>query len=117
MGAVIDAVDAMCRPRADRAGQTAETAYRYLLNNLTQFDYEWVERYIRHFGMIPVGSLVRFSNDNQMAWVTGLDDRRNIRQVVLTDNAGPPQFELPAPLEGSALEALGELLEVLETDF
>ena len=117
MGAVIDAVDAMCRPRADRAGQTAETAYRYLLNNLTQFDYEWVERYIRHFGMIPVGSLVRFSNDNQLAWVTGLDDRRNIRQVVLTENEGPPQFDMPAPLEGSALEALGELVEVLETDF
>lgn len=117
MVSVVDAVDAMCRPRADRAGQTTETAYRYLLANTNQFDYEWIERYIRHFGMISVGSLVKYKLNDQLAWVTGLDERRHIRQVILTSHDGPPDTELEKPIEGSALTDLGEIKEVLETDF
>ncbi|RUO36046.1 hypothetical protein CWE13_10955 [Aliidiomarina shirensis] len=117
MVAVVDAVDAMCRPRADRAGQTTETAYRYLLANTTQFDYDWIERYIRHFGMIAIGSLVRYKLNDQLAWVTGLDESKQIRQVILTTHDGPPDSELGNPVEGSALAELGEIKEVLETDF
>lgn len=117
MVAVVDAVDAMCRPRADRAGQTTETAYRYLLANTNQFDYAWIERYIRHFGMVAVGSLIRYKLNDQLAWVTSLDEKRHIRQVILTSHDGPPDVELDNPVEGAALAELGEIKEVLETDF
>lgn len=117
LSAVVDAIDAMCRPRADRPGQAAETAYRFMLNNLNQFDYQWVERYIRHFGMIPVGSLVRYERNDQLAWVVGLDDSRNIKRVIPVDSEGPLQPDPPEELEGNALAELGEVKEVLELDF
>ena len=80
MAAVVDAIDAMSRPRADREGMTAESTYRHLLQNQNLFDVDWIEAYIRHFGVIPIGSLIQFES-GQLAWVTRLDDQRHIKAV------------------------------------
>ncbi|WP_194756452.1 HD domain-containing phosphohydrolase [Aliidiomarina indica] len=112
MAMIVDAVDAMCRPRPDRAGLTPEHAYRYLLTNTHQFDRNWIEAYIRHFGVIPVGSLIKYKS-GQLAWVISLDDQRHISAVQLTPHEGPPDDKLGEIIEGDKLVELGEIREVL----
>ncbi|RUO20778.1 HD domain-containing phosphohydrolase [Aliidiomarina haloalkalitolerans] len=116
MAAVVDAIDAMSRPRADREGMTAESTYRHLLQNQNLFDVDWIEAYIRHFGVIPIGSLIQFES-GQLAWVTRLDDQRHIKAVVLTSDTQPPQDNLGDTVEGTALEKLGEIKAVLGVDY
>ncbi|HET8791077.1 MAG TPA: HD domain-containing phosphohydrolase, partial [Modicisalibacter sp.] len=56
MAAVVDVIDAMGRSRADRAAWSTEDIYRHLLTHGRTFDSQWVQRYIRHFGLHPIGS-------------------------------------------------------------
>gem|GEM_PF-242347 len=116
MAAVVDVIDAMSRPRADREGMTAEDTYRHLLDNRTQFDELWIEAYVRHFGVIPVGSLIRYES-GQLAWVTRLDEKRHIHTVILTSDTKPPQDNLGDTVTGTALEKLGPIKSVLGIDY
>ncbi|MCQ4347255.1 PilZ domain-containing protein [Pseudomonas stutzeri] len=112
MAAVTDVVDAMARPRADRPAQPIDAIYRHLLASGEQFDPQWSQRYIRHFGAIPVGSLVRFVG-GQLAWVRRLDREGRIAQVQPTATSlfGP---QAGAPLLADAdLAALGRVDAVL----
>jgi len=102
MAAVVDVVDAMGRPRADRPAQSIDSIYRHLLGSASQFDAQWSQHYIRHFGLIPVGSLVRFSS-GQLAWVRRLDREGQVAQVQL---ASSPEFP---PQAAGALVGAGEL--------
>lgn len=116
MAMVVDTVDAMSRPRADRAGMTPEQVYRFLLTNTNLYDRNWIEAYIRHFGVIPVGTLVKYKS-GQLAWVISLDDKRFIRAVQLTDHEGPPDDKLGEILEGDKLAGLGEIREVVGAEY
>lgn len=82
MAAVVDAIDAMGRPRADREAWSCEAIYRHLLTHGRTFDSQWVQRYIRHFGLHPIGSLAHFSGGGR-GWIQRLDQRGLPRQVAL----------------------------------
>ncbi len=112
MAGVVDVVDAMGRPRADRPAQSIDAIYRHLLASGGQFDPQWSQRYIRHFGLIPIGSLVRFVS-GQLGWVRRLDREGRIAAVQLT--ASPlfnPQESGPL-LSDSELASLGKIEAVL----
>lgn len=112
MAAVVDVADAMARPRADRPAQPIDAIHRHLLASERQFDPQWVQRYIRHFGLLPIGTLVRFVG-GRLAWVRRLDAEGRVAQVQL---ASAPSFppQLVGPLLGDAeLAALGRVEGVL----
>lgn len=82
MAAVVDVIDAMGRPRADREAWSTEDIYRHLLTHGRTFDSQWVQRYIRHFGLHPIGSLAHFTGGGR-GWIQSLDKRGLPRQVAL----------------------------------
>ena len=107
LAAVVDALDAMRRDRADRPAWRVADAYRQLLGRPETFDQRWVKRYIQRFGLLPIGSLVRFPG-GQLGWVQRLDKRGRPAQVQVTDKAEPPGERLGEILRGERLSALGE---------
>ncbi|WP_192036516.1 HD domain-containing phosphohydrolase [Halomonas sp. YLGW01] len=109
---VVDVVDAMGRARSDREGWTLEAIYRHLLSHPGRFDQTWVKRYVRHFGVMPVGSLVRFASGH-LGWVLSLDDQGAIRRVWLTDAVALPHREMGERLEAAELARLGRPVETL----
>lgn len=112
MATVIDVVDAMSRPRIDRPAQPIDAIYRHLLASTGQLDPQWSQRYIRHFGLIPVGSLVRF-NGGQLAWVRRLDGEGQVAQVQLaTSPVFTPQLG-GALLSDADLAGLGPIESTL----
>ncbi len=112
MATVIDVVDAMSRPRADRPPQPIDAIYRHLLASTGQFDPQWSQRYIRHFGLIPVGSLVRFGS-GQLAWVRRLDREGQVGQVQLTASpALDPRGSGPL-LSDAELSGLGPIESIV----
>lgn len=108
--AVVDVVNAMRRDRPDRPAWRIDAIYRHLLSRPEQFDQRWVKRYIKQFGLHPIGSLVRFEN-GQLAWIQGLDARGHPDRVQLTDAAEPPGEALGDLLRGNTLQRLGSIRE------
>ncbi|MFC3283180.1 HD domain-containing phosphohydrolase [Litchfieldella rifensis] len=108
MAAIVDVVDAMGRDRADRQALTASHIYRHLLHHGEQFDLTWVQRYVRHFGVAPIGSLARYAN-GELAWIQRLDRQGKPRQVQLTPVACLPGNELGEVLRDDDLARLGKL--------
>ncbi|MDR9440614.1 MAG: HD domain-containing phosphohydrolase, partial [Halomonas sp.] len=108
--AVADVVDAMRRDRPDRSPWRIDAIYRHLLNHPEQFDQRWVKRYIKRFGLYPVGSLVRFDS-GQLAWIQALDTLGCPDQIQLTDSAEPPGPALGDILRGSTIQRLGSIQE------
>ncbi|MFB8828946.1 HD-GYP domain-containing protein [Azotobacter sp. CWF10] len=108
MAAVVDVIDAMGRPRPDRPEQAISSVYRRLIGCEAQLDRRWCQHYIQHFGLIPVGSLVRFA-EGDLAWVERLDRKGGIAQVRLADQSGMRGATLSAPLSGDELAALGPI--------
>ncbi|WP_349618388.1 HD domain-containing phosphohydrolase [Azotobacter salinestris] len=108
MAAVVDVIDAMGRPRPDRPEQAISSVYRRLIGCEAQLDRRWCQHYIQHFGLIPVGSLVRFA-EGDLAWVERLDRKGEIAQVRLADQSGMRGATLSAPLSGDELAALGPI--------
>ena len=107
MAAVVDVADAMGRPRADRPARSPSEIYRYLLGQPDAFDRQWVQRYIRRFGITPVGSLARFSS-GELGWVQRLDRDGALRQVQLTPRPVQPGGELGEVLRDAQLARLGK---------
>lgn len=108
VAAVVDVVDAMSRARPDRPGQAVSGIYRYLIGREAQLDSQWCSRYIRHFGIIPIGALVRFA-EGALGWVQRLDTQGRIAQVQLTDQATLLGATLSEPLTGTELGKLGKV--------
>lgn len=108
MAAVIDVVDAMGRERADRKGRTVSQTYRHLLSHGEAFDLACVERYVKHFGIAPIGGLARFSN-GQLAWIQRLDKEGRPRQVQVAPADTLPRNDLGEVLIDSELARLGKL--------
>ncbi|SEL74918.1 HD domain-containing phosphohydrolase [Halomonas daqiaonensis] len=109
-GAVVDVVDAMRRDRPDRPAWRVDAIYRHLLNHPEQFDQRWVKRYIKHFGLYPIGCLVRFDS-GQLAWIQALDTQSRPSQVQLTDSPEPPGEGLGDMRQGTAIQRLGNIQE------
>lgn len=105
MAAVVDVIDAMGRPRADRAAWSTEDIYRHLLTHGRTFDSQWVQRYIRHFGLHPIGSLAHFSAGAR-GWVQRLDRHGLPRQVALIS----PTTQVRVDSEINALGGIDSLV-------
>ncbi|SDG08489.1 HD domain-containing protein [Onishia taeanensis] len=111
--AVVDVVDAMGRERPDRAAWAIDAIYKYLLEQPQLFDQRWVQRYVRHFGVVPIGTLVRYAG-GELAWVLRVDAQGQPSRVLLTEHiAAPEPKTLGAMLEGRALAQLGRPTEKL----
>lgn len=108
IAAVVDVIDAMGRTRPDRAEQTISSVYRQLIGREGQLDKHWCQYYARHFGLVPIGSLVRFA-EGDLGWVERLDRKGAIVQVRLTDQPSLRGATLSAPLSRSELAALGPI--------
>ncbi|EPC01299.1 hypothetical protein L861_12050 [Litchfieldella anticariensis FP35 = DSM 16096] len=108
MAAVVDVVDAMARPRPDRPAKTISHIYRHLLGHGEQFDITWVQRYVSHFGLVPIGSLARYAN-GQLAWIQRLDRQGKPRQVQLTTTASLLGNNLGDVLRDGEMARLGKL--------
>ncbi|WP_101676390.1 HD domain-containing phosphohydrolase [Alloalcanivorax mobilis] len=107
LAAVVDVIDAMGRPRADRAPWPMDRIYRHMLDSPDCFDGRWVKRYIEHFGLYPVGTRIAFPGGEQ-GWVCALDTQGRPHEVWITDHGDPPQAGQGKRLHGAALAALGE---------
>lgn len=113
MMAVVDVADAMRRDRADREARPQVEVYRHLLLAQTQFDNSWVQRYIRRFGMIPIGTLAKYSS-GRLAWVQRLDDQGKPAQVKVVMNLSDRQQRLEQILHEDDLERLGRFESIVE---
>jgi HD-GYP domain-containing protein (c-di-GMP phosphodiesterase class II)/c-di-GMP-binding flagellar brake protein YcgR len=113
MLAVVDVIDALTRPRADREAWLLVDAYRHLLSQPDVFDNLWVQRYVRLFGVTPVGSLVRYDS-GALAWVQRLDAQGRPSQVHMVLNVNSRHSRLDRVLVGPDLEQLGRPAGVVE---
>lgn len=92
LASVVDVVDIMSRQRPGRDPWSVTDIYAWLDRNGARFDRRWVNRYRDHFGIWPVGSLVRYP-DGLIGRVAALDQR-----------GLPSRLRLPAA-DGGWLEA------------
>lgn len=113
LAAVVDAIDAMGRPRADRPPMPIDRVYRQMDAESQRFDSRWLQRYRAWFGDYPVGTLVRFGS-GQLAWVRHLDRQGQVAQVQLTDAEVPPcKQSLGKLVESGQLTRLGGIAEAV----
>ncbi|MBL1270704.1 MAG: PilZ domain-containing protein [Halomonas sp.] len=105
--AIVDVVEAMRRDRADRSAKTVQQIYRHLLQHPHQFDMRWIKRYIEHFKGLPVGSLARFSSQQQ-GWVLRIDANGNPTEVLLAPRVESPMRDnIGAVVRNNISERLG----------
>ncbi|WP_457807730.1 HD domain-containing phosphohydrolase [Kushneria sp. EE4] len=107
MAAVVDAIDAMSRPRSDRPAWLALDIYRHIFNAGSQFDTACVNRYVKRYGFTPIGSLVAFSSGFQ-AWVMRLDAKGQPSRVRVVRELTYDK-RMNQVLEGPELVQLGTL--------
>lgn len=111
--AIVDVADAMARDRADRSALPVDAVCHHLLLDDSHFDGDLVKRYVRHFGVMPIGTLLRYKQ-GELAWVKALDGNGLPEQVWLTETAEWPTADgLGALLEGAELAALGKPVEIV----
>ncbi|MBE0488990.1 MAG: PilZ domain-containing protein [Halomonas sp.] len=110
LASIVDVVEAMRRDRPDRPAWKISAIYRYLLGHPERFDQPWVKRYIKYFGLLPIGSLVRFPG-GELGWVQRLDGQGRPAQVQLTEAIEPPGEGLGEMLRGERLAKLGGPVE------
>jgi c-di-GMP-binding flagellar brake protein YcgR len=112
VAAIVDVVDAMGRDRADRAGLPIDRIYQHLRRSPAQFDPRWVERYVDHFGIWPVGTLLRFPR-GELGWVLSLDAERAIAAVRQVDEPSFDDATSGILVHGRDLARLGTPVEAL----
>jgi HD-GYP domain-containing protein (c-di-GMP phosphodiesterase class II) len=111
--AIVDVVDVMVRGRAGRSAQTVDSVCHDLLLDNSRFDEGLVKRYVRHFGVMPVGTLLRYEQ-GELAWVKALGVDGLPEQVQLTEKTVWPTADgLGVLLEGAELAALGKPVEIV----
>lgn len=108
MMAVVDVADAMQRDRADRSARPLKAVYQHLLQAGEQLDNGWVQRYIRRFGMTPIGSLARFA-DGTLAWIQRLDANSKPVQVKIVSAPSSNEYAAGATVDEKELATLGTL--------
>ncbi|WP_459872463.1 HD domain-containing phosphohydrolase [Halomonas shantousis] len=113
MMAIVDVADAMGRKRVDRPAWPLMDIYRHLLGSPAQFDNVWVQRYIKRFGMAPIGSLVKYSSGT-LAWVQRLDIRGQPAQVRAVMNLNNRERRFDQRLDEGQIGQLGRLEGTVE---
>ncbi|SHE30310.1 HD domain-containing protein [Modicisalibacter ilicicola DSM 19980] len=105
MAMVVDVIDAMSRSRPDRGGWAMEETYRHMLTRDDLFDSTWVQRYIRHFGLHPIGCLARFTSGAH-GWIQRLDAKGAPRQIAVVS----PKVQLLMDKEIASLGGIESLV-------
>ncbi|WP_163647532.1 HD domain-containing phosphohydrolase [Modicisalibacter sp. 'Wilcox'] len=113
--AVVDVMDAMARRRPDRPARGIEAIYRHLLTHGEQFDSQWAQRYIRRFGLQPIGSLVAYTS-GAVGWVHRLDEKGNPALVHVVRNRFTPDRRLDQWARGREIERLGRFEQLLDPE-
>jgi len=111
--AVVDVVDAMARHRPDRPARGTEVIYRHLLTHGEMFDSQWAQRYIRRFGLQPIGSLAAFAS-GAVGWIHRLDEKGNPVLVHVVRNRFTPEKRLDQWARGREVERLGRFEQLLD---
>ncbi len=113
LAAVVDTVATLRSHNHASSPMTADQVSSYFEGHQQQFDHKWCRFYFRHFGSIPIGSLVRFES-GLYGWVTRLDDHKQIKAVI---GANTPTLltadNLGEEIVGEALSTLGKPREVV----
>ncbi|WP_106477334.1 HD domain-containing phosphohydrolase [Phytohalomonas tamaricis] len=108
MAMVVDVIDALTRPRDDRQAWTALEAYRYIHDHPEKFDAQWLTRYIKRHGFLPIGSLIEFSH-GFLAWVMALDENGRPSKVRVVRNMSRPTIRINEVLSTVDFYQLGEI--------
>lgn len=80
LAAVVDEVEVLRAGANGQGPMTATQARENLISHSQQFEDKWSRFYFRHFGEIPVGSLVRFDNGHY-GWVSKHDLQGHIDEA------------------------------------
>lgn len=113
LAAVVDVVDAMGRDRHDRPPHPIDAIHAHLRQHPEQFDPRWVTRYIEHFGVWPVGTLLKFQS-GALGWVLGLTDTRQLAAVRVVAEATHADTSSGTLVRGDDLARLGDPLGVFD---
>lgn len=111
--AVVDVADAMRRDRADRKAWPQVAVYKHMLQSSPELDNRWVQRYIRRFGVTPVGSLARYSG-GVLAWIQRLDRHGKPIQAKMAMNLHTGDQRVGKTVHESDLTALGQIEALVE---
>ncbi|MGI0153076.1 HD domain-containing phosphohydrolase [Pseudidiomarina sp. WS423] len=112
MAAVVDSMDALQRSRPDRPAKPAAVAAKLMQPLVDQFDESWLKKYVTHFGVLPIGSLLRFEK-GVFAWVVGLDRQKRVAKVRVSPHKYAPDEKLGPVIAGAALAELGRIRDIL----
>jgi HD-GYP domain-containing protein (c-di-GMP phosphodiesterase class II) len=112
LATVIDVVDAMGRDRPDRPGLPIHKIYEHLRSHPDKFAPRWVQKYINHFGVWPVGTLVRFPQ-GELGLVLSLDQDGKLASVRQVDESSAAAVTEGTLMQGQSLLRAGEPLEAL----
>ncbi len=113
LAAVISEIDLLCRGDGPSPALPVTQAYNQVMSRTAEFDPGWVKTYIQCFGVMPVGSLLRF-NDGTLGWVLENDASGMPLRLQLTRRPTfPTQDSLGDILTRKDIAALGKPLELV----
>ncbi len=113
LAAVISEIDILCRGDGQTPPLPVTQAFNQVMSRTAEFDPICVKAYIQCFGVMPVGSLLRFS-DGTLGWVLENDASGMPLQLQLTRRPSfPTQNSLGEILTRKDIVALGKPLEIL----
>lgn len=109
---VLKMLETLSMPRNERSAMMPIDAYRWLQVRADAFDARSLVRYIRCYGLYPIGSLVRYSG-GFLAWVMALDDKGMPSSIRVVKNMAFPNTVLDTVLTRSDISQVGKLDYVL----
>ncbi|MCE8019826.1 metal-dependent phosphohydrolase [Halomonas sp. MCCC 1A11036] len=109
---IIKIVDTLTHARNGRPALSPLDAYRWVYGN-DGYDKKCLTRYVRRYGLYPVGSLVKYTG-GFLAWVMELDREGSPRQVRVVKNLAFQDSKLDTVLADQDIQQIGKLEEVVD---
>lgn len=112
---LIKVLDTLTHARSGNAPRTPLSAYRWLNERTHQYDKEILVRYIRRYGLYPIGSLARFSR-GFLAWIVALDERGMPSKVHVVKNLAFQDTNLDSTLDAHDMNQIGSLERIVNPE-
>ncbi|MCE8025857.1 PilZ domain-containing protein [Billgrantia aerodenitrificans] len=109
---VIKIIDTLTHARNGRPALSPLDAYRWVYGN-GGYDRQCLNRYVRRYGLYPVGSLVKYSG-GFLAWVMRLGREGSPSQVRVVKNLAFEDSKLDTVLSDKDIQQLGKLEAVVD---
>ena len=109
---VIKIVDTLTHARNGRPALSPLDAYRWVYGN-KGYDRQCLNRYVRRYGLYPIGSLVKYSG-GFLAWVMRLDREGSPDQVRVVKNLAFLDSKLDTILADKDIQQIGKLEAVVD---